>query len=690
MPRVLTVLCAVLVATTLVSAADFGGFVTKVFASNFLARNALGPVGIIFDPNETGALYVTVPGELPQAGFFKFQASHFTGGSPLSGSPQTSPYFKGNIRSTSGVNLPNADGIAFGKDGKLYCAIREGTFKIAEINKDTGEAVRFLTNTMPVSQQYLPTSLATDPLTGDLFTGNVIENGGISRISGVSTANADLGSPAIPTQFLTPIGGTLPVVDGIVFGQDGTLYFAALEPHTNWPRGVYRATRTSPTSFGTATMIKQFTNLPDGIQIWPGATATAMPKALFVATNQGTITRLHTETWNGQPGTCTSEEIYTGGTRGDFSTVGPDGCLYTTQSTTIVKTTNQDGTCSLLPIVPADSTLLLYGGPSAAQCNENVVVSASLKNLGTNTMIAGAPVTFTAGSASCSATTDANGIARCPIAGSALTGGTANAVNVAYAGVGTTVSPATASASINVGTCIDATELLYIGDTSTECDRDAAVSASLRNTATNSMIAGATIIFAYGGAGSCSAVTDANGIALCYMPGSILATGANTISVDYAGSGITLAPASTTASIEMFRDVHCIQKTVMAYDGPTSAECDADVVVSAVLQNRQTFSLIAGATLAFTAGSGSCTGTTDANGIASCTIAGSALTGGANVVNVAYAGVGTTVSPATASGSINVVRDAECARCLACTGKVMSVMCAQLAQLSTTGPVQGC
>eukprot|EP00698_Gefionella_okellyi_P010238 TRINITY_DN2643_c0_g2_i4.p1 TRINITY_DN2643_c0_g2~~TRINITY_DN2643_c0_g2_i4.p1 ORF type:complete len:484 (+),score=87.70 TRINITY_DN2643_c0_g2_i4:56-1507(+) len=445
--RVLTVLCAICVATTLVSAADFGGFVTNVFANNFAFTHPIGPIGIIFDPNETGALYVSVPAGKPDSALLKFQASSFTG-TPLNGASSTSnPNFIGNIRSPAGGQYPNVDGLAFGKDGKLYAAPREFTNRIVEIGKTTGIVTRLLTNSL--APPMFPTSLATDPLSGDLFFGNPSNNGGISRISGVSTANALTGSAAIPTQFLTAVGGTLPFVDGIVFGQDGTLYFAALAPFGSWPRGVYRVTRASSTALGVATLIKSFpATSPDGIQIWPGATATAMPKALFVATNEGIITRLNTETWNGLPGTCTSQDIYTGGTRGDFSTVGPDGCLYTTQTSTIVKTTNADGTCSLLPIVPADSTLLLYTGATSSQCNADVVVSASLKNLGTNAMIANALVTFTAGSGSCTDLTDANGVASCTILGSALSAG-ANTVNVAYAGSGITVAAASATASIN-------------------------------------------------------------------------------------------------------------------------------------------------------------------------------------------------------------------------------------------------
>eukprot|EP00698_Gefionella_okellyi_P010240 TRINITY_DN2643_c0_g2_i6.p1 TRINITY_DN2643_c0_g2~~TRINITY_DN2643_c0_g2_i6.p1 ORF type:complete len:667 (+),score=137.07 TRINITY_DN2643_c0_g2_i6:1408-3408(+) len=642
--RLLTVLCAICVATTLVSAADFGGFVTKVFANNFAFTNPIGPIGLIFDPNETGALYVSVPAGLPQSALLKFQASSFTG-TPLNGASGVSnPNFVGNVRTPSGVNYANVDGLAFGKDGKLYCAIREQTMRIAEITKSTGQIARYLTNTLIVEQNYLPTSLATDPLTGDLFFGNTLNDGGISRI--VSTANADTGSPATPTQALTALGGFLPVVDGIVFGPDGSLYFASFVPYQTWKQGVYRAARTSPTSFAAAVLIKEFTDfLPDGIQIWPGDTATALPKALFVATNGnngawiGTIRRLNTGTWNGQPGTCTSQDIYTGGTRGDFTTVGPDGCLYTTQSTTILKTTNADGTCSLLPVVPADSTLLTFNSPVySSQCDNDVAVSATLKNLATNAMIANALVSFTAGTGGCNAVTNVNGIASCIIAGTALATG-ANGVNAAYAGSGTTISPASASATINVARgvqCAAPTQLVYNGPFSSQCDNNVIVSATLKNLATNAMISGATVSFT-AGTGSCTGLSDGNGVATCTIVASALSAGVtNTVNVAYAGAGITLLPVTTTRFINV---EPCAAPTQLVYTGATSSQCDADVVVSATLKNLAGNAMMGNAVITFTAGSGTCTDATDANGVATCTILGSALAAGANAVSVAYAGV---------------------------------------------------
>lgn len=45
-------------------------------------------------------------------------------------------------------------------------------------------------------------------------------------------------------------------------------------------------------------------------------------------------------------------DAVTGGSRGDFLTVGQDGCLYATQTDRVLKVTNADGTCLGAPLGP--------------------------------------------------------------------------------------------------------------------------------------------------------------------------------------------------------------------------------------------------------------------------------------------------------------------------------------------------
>ena len=77
-------------------------------------------------------------------------------------------------------------------------------------------------------------------------------------------------------------------------------------------------------------------------------------------------------------------DIYTGGSRGDFLTVGPSGCLYATQSDRVIRLTKADGTCSLTPTNPAPQIVLTpeIVQPSPAQ-GTTVTFTATLKNTAT-------------------------------------------------------------------------------------------------------------------------------------------------------------------------------------------------------------------------------------------------------------------------------------------------------------------
>src|SRR6185369_15149398 len=74
-------------------------------------------------------------------------------------------------------------------------------------------------------------------------------------------------------------------------------------------------------------------------------------------------------------------DIYTGGSRGDFVTVGPSGCLFATQSDRIIRITKSDGTCSLTPTNPAPQIALTPENvqPSPTQ-GTTVTFTAQVKN----------------------------------------------------------------------------------------------------------------------------------------------------------------------------------------------------------------------------------------------------------------------------------------------------------------------
>src|SRR5205085_2444145 len=101
----------------------------------------------------------------------------------------------------------------------------------------------------------------------------------------------------------------------------------------------------------TATLITSLPGGPDGVALEANPADPSKP-ILYVNRNDGTITRIDTGALPADGnapcgGACT--DIYTGGSRGDFVTVGPSGCLYATQTDRVIRVTKADGTCSLLP-----------------------------------------------------------------------------------------------------------------------------------------------------------------------------------------------------------------------------------------------------------------------------------------------------------------------------------------------------
>src|SRR5205823_9357594 len=129
---------------------------------------------------------------------------------------------------------------------------------------------------------------------------------------------------------------------GMVFAPDGTLYVKS----GCCPDFVARVAGTNTASPGAATIIA-YVDEGDGMALEANPADPSKP-FLYVSRTNGIITRIDTGALPATPtdpcgSPCT--DIYTGGTRGDFVTVGPDGCLYATQSERVIKITKADGSC---------------------------------------------------------------------------------------------------------------------------------------------------------------------------------------------------------------------------------------------------------------------------------------------------------------------------------------------------------
>lgn len=296
------VLC--LLGCLLLAAVSFGqaiafttapGYAATDFATGFVNSGigGIGPVGLAFDAS--GNLFV---GDYFTGFLYKFGP----GGGVASAATQLN-----NVAHVGAIA-----GLAFTKDGRLYLARQLAAGgDVVEVDPTNGAIMRrvaFISHA---------TGLATDPLSGDLFVSQAcLCDNAIFRISNFAAG------PGTVTVYAAVAS------DGIAFGPDGTLYTTSrVIAGTNAPI--------------PGAVIASLPNVPhsDGIAV----SNDALMPFLYFNRQDGIITKL-------TPTTITN--IFTGGSRGDFATVGPDSCLYATQTDRIIKVTNADGTCVPPPLGP--------------------------------------------------------------------------------------------------------------------------------------------------------------------------------------------------------------------------------------------------------------------------------------------------------------------------------------------------
>ncbi len=282
--------------------AGSAGFVAQPFATEFPNENTEGPIGVTFDP--AGNLYV---GDVANSQLYKF-------GSPGGAAPS---------HQLSTKAIAGLGGLTFSKSGRLYAAAGE---QVVELDSTTGVVRRV------VASGFFAEGMATDPLSGDLFVSSSGRGQPTMRISGFEGPG--------PVK-VTAYG---PNFDGLAFAPDGTLYGAGGTAATE--SQIYKVAGTDKPQPAAATVIA---NVPhaDGIALFEPPPGQSVTK-LAVNRTDGIITEVNTST---EPATLTN--IITGGTRGDFVATGPDGCLYATQSTNVVRVTEANGSC---PFIPPPST----------------------------------------------------------------------------------------------------------------------------------------------------------------------------------------------------------------------------------------------------------------------------------------------------------------------------------------------
>ena len=276
------------------------GWELQEFAVNF-PSTYLGPIGIVSDASSN--FYID---DAPDGLLYRFGPSGGTADQAAAVSAQ--PFGEWPL------------GLAFGKDGELYAALPyEGL--IVELDPATGQVLR------DVASVGLPLGIATDPLTGDLFVTSDAA-GGVYRIS----------DPASSQPSVSLYAGGMNGPDGISAGPDGTFYVE--------DAGTIEKVGATDSDEPGGVLPFGYVAGADGIAIGANPFDPAAPSYLVVNDNYGQLTKL------GLDGLDQAEQIFYGGTRGDFVTVAPDGCLYATQISSVVRVSGEHGTCPFSPISP--------------------------------------------------------------------------------------------------------------------------------------------------------------------------------------------------------------------------------------------------------------------------------------------------------------------------------------------------
>ena len=272
-------------------------------------------------------------------------------------------------------------------------------------------------------------------------------------------------------------------------------------------------------------------------------------------------------------------------------------------------------TAGTFTVTPQQDTLAVAATISGATST----LTGTLLEKGT-TPIAGRSVVLTFGSGTCSAATNANGVATCTVA---TPSGTSATLTGSFGGDPYFVA-ASATKTVPLST---PTTLAYTGSTAGEYSDPAKLSATL--SANGAPLAGKTVTLTVG-TQSCVATTDATGVASCRISPITQPGGATTVTASFAGDA-TYGASTATAAYTIARE-----DTTLLVLTPRQIQASSAVTLTGILL-YDGFLPLAGKTVTLTLGSLSCTATTGFLGVASCDVDASRL-GGTQAISASFAG----------------------------------------------------
>lgn len=251
---------------------------------------------------------------------------------------------------------------------------------------------------------------------------------------------------------------------------------------------------------------------------------------------------------------------------------------------------------------------LAYSGATSGQFSDQVTLAGDLTVAGSGAPVPSETVSFTLGSQSCSATTDAVGHASCTITLNQVPG--AYTVNSSFAG-NTAYNGASDSDAFSL--LREVTQVTYTGPPAGDYHDPVTLSGTLVDPdASGGPIAGRSVSFTIGATDTCSGTTNGAGAASCTLSPDQVPAPYSVVTL-FAGDAFYL-PSSDSDPFEITKE-----ETVTTYTGPTVIAQGLPVTLSGHLE-EDTPVPVAGRTLTLRLGTQSCTGVTDAGGNASCTL----------------------------------------------------------------------
>ena len=274
--------------------------------------------------------------------------------------------------------------------------------------------------------------------------------------------------------------------------------------------------------------------------------------------------------------------------------------------------------------VTLEQTKIVYTGFTGhASTGTPVTLSAVLKEDGV-TPLSGRTVWLTIGSQSCTDLTNGAGVASCSLVIAQPAGPAA--ITAFFAGDAYYL----ASADGDSATISEVTKITYTGAKTGDYHDAATLSAKLVSVFSGNPIAGVNVTLSLG-AQSCVDATNAAGVASCAITPNVPA-GSQPIVAKFAGTAL-YDPSSDTDTFAV-----TLEQTKIAYTGVTGyVAIGSTVTLSAVLK-EDGVTPISGRTVTLTLSGQSCVDTTNAAGVASCTVTVAAQPTGPNTVTASFAG----------------------------------------------------